>query len=158
MFRTMRRAEKAMDIAQAEDILRTATHGVLSVCGDGGYPYGVPVSFAYDAGKIYFHSTSQTSHKIDSIRNNEKVSLCVVTEDNVKPEKFDTAYTSVIAFGRARVLSKDDEINYAMVEILNKYSKDFMESGKKYIAASKAQDKFVAVEVTVENITGKIGR
>jgi len=28
----------------------------LALLGDGGYPYGVPISYVYDDGKLYFHS------------------------------------------------------------------------------------------------------
>ena len=68
----MRRSEKTTDIAKAEELLRSKDFGVLSVCGDDGYPYGVPINYVYDEGKIYFHSTSAESHKIDAIRKNEK--------------------------------------------------------------------------------------
>ncbi len=105
IFRKMRRSEKATDIAKAEELLRSKDFGVLSVCGDDGYPYGVPINYVYDEGKIYFHSTSAESHKIDAIRKNEKVSFTIVTEYELIPEKLDTMYTSAVVFGRARVIN-----------------------------------------------------
>ena len=64
IFRKMRRSEKATDIAKAEELLRSKDFGVLSVCGDDGYPYGVPINYVYDEGKIYFHSTSAEATKL----------------------------------------------------------------------------------------------
>ena len=93
MFRNMRRSEKATDIAKAEELLRSENYGVLSVIGDEGYPYGVPVNYVYDSGRIFFHSTSASSHKIEAIRKNEKVSFTVVTEHDMISEKLDTMYT-----------------------------------------------------------------
>ncbi len=50
----MRRSEKATDIAKAEELLRSKDFGVLSVCGDDGYPYGVPINYVYDEGRYTF--------------------------------------------------------------------------------------------------------
>ena len=63
-FRPMRRRVQQMDAASAEAILRTATSGVLSLIGDGGYPYGVPMSYVYHDGHIYFHSAVE-GHDFD---------------------------------------------------------------------------------------------
>ena len=44
MFRKMRRSGQQLSREESEKILKEATHGVLAVCGDDGYPYAVPVS------------------------------------------------------------------------------------------------------------------
>lgn len=105
MFRMMRRGEKAVDVAEAEELLRSQDYGIVSVLGDNGYPYGVPVNYVYDGGKIYFHSTSAESHKLDAIRKHEKVSFTIVADSQVVPEKLETRYTSVIVFDGHRVLA-----------------------------------------------------
>ncbi|MEG0924693.1 MAG: pyridoxamine 5'-phosphate oxidase family protein [Anaerovoracaceae bacterium] len=155
MFRTMRSEKNATSYKEAEAMLREATHGVLSVHGDEDYPYGVPISFAYEDGKIYFHGTSDGSHRINSIKKNPRVSFCVVTQDNILPEKFNTLYRSAIAFGTARVLTNPEEKAKAMDVILRKYSKDYLESGRKY--AENDDARFCAVELTIEHLTGKAG-
>jgi nitroimidazol reductase NimA-like FMN-containing flavoprotein (pyridoxamine 5'-phosphate oxidase superfamily) len=43
----MRRIRQELPKEECEKILNNATAGVLSVLGDGGYPYGVPMSFVY---------------------------------------------------------------------------------------------------------------
>ena len=43
------------DIPAAAAILREGSSGVLSVLGDDGYPYGVPLSYLYEEGRLYFH-------------------------------------------------------------------------------------------------------
>lgn len=156
MFRNMRRAEKATDIAQAEELLRTQNFGVLSVIGDDGYPYGVPVNYAYDEGKIYFHSTSASSHKIDAIRKNEKVSFTIVPEHDMIPEKLDTMYTSVIVFGRARVLVAKEEIKEAVRSLLAGLAPEQVSRTEQIYQSSEG--KFVMVEISAEHISGKIGR
>ena len=156
IFRKMRRSEKAIDIAEAEELLRSKDFGVLSVCGEDGYPYGVPVNYVYDEGKIYFHSTSAESHKIDAIKKNEKVSFTIVTEHELVPEKLDTMYTSVIVFGRARVINSKEETKEALRILLAGLSPSLVGNTEKIYKSSEG--KFVMAEISVEHISGKIGR
>ena len=102
-FGKMRRSAQELSQKEAEEILKTATHGVLAVTGEGGYPYAVPMSFVFAGGKIYLHSATE-GRKIEAIKSSEKVSFCVVAEDRVIPEKYTTAYKSAIVFGRARIV------------------------------------------------------
>ena len=76
MFREMKRKERQLSAELTEKILNKCTSGVLSVIGDDGYPYGVPVSYAYSDGKIFFHCAKE-GHKVDAIKNNPKVSFTV---------------------------------------------------------------------------------
>ena len=46
MFREMRLKDQQLDAAEANEIMNRCTNGVLSINGDNGYPYGVPVSYA----------------------------------------------------------------------------------------------------------------
>ena len=67
----MRRKRQELAPERCIEILQNGTAGVLSVMGDDGYPYGVPLSYAYKDGKIYFHSAVE-GHKIDALRKEEK--------------------------------------------------------------------------------------
>ena len=155
MFREMRLKENMTTHEEAVAMFKEATNGVLAVMGDEGYPYAVPVSFVYEDGKIYFHSTSSTSHKIDSIVKNPRVSFCVVLQDQIVPQEFNTLYRSAIAFGKARILSEADDIKHGIMCILNKYSKDYIDSGLAYRDAEDGN--FCVVEIEIEHMTGKAG-
>ena len=106
MFRNMRRIGQLLSDEESKQILAEATHGVLGLSGDDGYPYTVPVSHVYRDGKIFFHCAKE-GHKIDAIRRNKKVSFCVVAQDEVMPKERTTAYISVIAFGTARIVEDE---------------------------------------------------
>jgi nitroimidazol reductase NimA-like FMN-containing flavoprotein (pyridoxamine 5'-phosphate oxidase superfamily) len=155
MFRKMRLEANMTTNEEAVEMLNEAKNGVLAVNGDEGYPYAVPVSFAYHNGKIYFHSTSDTSHKIESIKKDPRVSFCVVTQDNIIPEAFNTLYRSVILFGKARVLTDAKEIEQGIMTIVKKYSGAHMEEGRAYMNAESGN--FCVVEIEVEHMTGKFG-
>lgn len=97
-FREMRRKRQMLSAKESEEILRRMTNGTLALHGDGGYPYAVPVSYVYSDGRIYFHTAMQ-GHKVDALMRDDKVSFCVVEQDDVKPAEFTTYFRSVIAFG-----------------------------------------------------------
>jgi nitroimidazol reductase NimA-like FMN-containing flavoprotein (pyridoxamine 5'-phosphate oxidase superfamily) len=152
MFRGMRR--KRQDLSETETIamLRSCTSGVLAVHGDDDYPYAVPLSFAYEDGKLFFHS-AKAGHKIDAIERNEKASFCVTAADDVVQSTFTTHFQSAIVFGRARVLTEDSEKRYALQCLAKKYSPDYLE------AADSAIDgdwkRVCAIELAIEHMTGK---
>ncbi|MEG1930658.1 MAG: pyridoxamine 5'-phosphate oxidase family protein [Anaerovorax sp.] len=154
MFREMRRIGNATSEEAAVEILKNNTNGVLAVHGDDGYPYAVPLSYAYQEGKIYFHGAVE-GYKLESIKKNEKVSFCVVGADEIIPEEFNTLFKSVIVFGKAKVLDRAEEKQRALEAIIDKYSQNFKESGRAYI--EKEWDRCVAIELTIEHMTGKAG-
>lgn len=82
----IRRKDRAVDENDALEILKSGSFGVLSTIGADGYPYGVPVNYAYDDGKIYFHCAKNVGHKQDNLRFSGKVSFTVVTKSDVISE------------------------------------------------------------------------
>ncbi|MBR6060592.1 MAG: pyridoxamine 5'-phosphate oxidase family protein, partial [Spirochaetales bacterium] len=73
MFRSMRRFKQQISDAECIEILKNEKRSVLSLIGDDGYPYGIPLNHFYDErdGKIYFHGAKE-GHKIDAIKANPK--------------------------------------------------------------------------------------
>ncbi|MGN0701814.1 MAG: pyridoxamine 5'-phosphate oxidase family protein [Lentihominibacter sp.] len=102
-FRKMRRGGQEMSRQRTIEVFTKATSGVLAVLGDDDYPYAVPLSFVYSDDKIYFHCAKE-GHKLDAMRKWDKVSFCVIDQDQVVGEEFTTYFRSAIAFGRVREL------------------------------------------------------
>lgn len=152
MFRAMRKNSRQESLETAEQILKQGRYGVLSVQGDEGYPYGVPVNYVYDHGKLYFHCALE-GHKLDSIEKNPKVSFCVVGKEQVWQEKFTTCYESAIAFGTAKQLHDKDHKRQILIKLIEKYCADFLEKGQAY--AEKSLDETGIVEITIEHLTAK---
>lgn len=153
MFREMRRKRQQMSLEETGKILETGSFGVLSVQGDDGYPYGVPISYVYDSEKIYLHC-AKTGHKIDGIRKNPKVSFCVTGQDLVVPEEYTSYFKSVIVFGHARILEKDREIRVAAEKLAVKYYPDDSEEHRREIIES-AYARLCMIELTIDHMTGK---
>ena len=108
MFREMRRKKQQLAEGECLSILDEATSGVLSVLGDDGYPYGVPLSFVRIGATLVFHCAA-TGHKIDAVKAHPQASFTVVAQDDVVPSEYNTHYRSVIAFGRVRIVEDRDE-------------------------------------------------
>ncbi len=157
MFRDMRRKKCVLSTETAEKILCDGDYGVLALSGDDGYCYAVPMNYAFADGKIYFHS-AKTGHKLDAMRNNDKVSFCVVGRHDVIAEEFTTYFTSAIAFGRIKIIEDDNdpEKRRALELLADKYSSTAeIELRAKEVARVNA----VSVPVmTIEHLSGKAAR
>lgn len=152
MFREMRRSKQLLDTNYAKDILNKGTSGVLSVHGDDGYPYGVPLSYVYNDDKIYFH-VAKEGHKIDSIKKNDKVSFTVIIQDNLVPERFTTYFMSIIAFGRAKIVEDKEEKRRLISLLSDRYFPEMKE--KSYDEIESTFQRFDIIEMKIEHITGK---
>lgn len=152
MFRSMRRKKQLLSQEDTLAVLQRGTSGVLAVSGDDGYPYAVPVSYAYKDGKLYFHSAI-AGHKLESIQKNDKVSFCVIDKDEVIQETFTTHFRSAIAFGRARILTDDFEKRQALMILAQRYSPDFIHNAGAEI--DKSWKQVTCVVIDVEHLTGK---
>ena len=157
MFREMRRSKQILSQETAYKILCAGEFGVLALAGDDGYPYSVPINYAVEGNKIYFHS-AKVGHKLDAINRNEKASFCVVARHEVVAEEFTTYFVSAIAFGRMKIIVDDsDPDKLRGLELLaDKYSSTASpERREKELARLSA---VVIPVMTIEHLTGKAAR
>lgn len=152
MFRNMRRKKQLLTKEETIEILKSCTSGVLSVTGDDDYPYAVPVSYTFEDDKIFIHSALK-GHKIDGIKRNDKVSFTVIEKDEIIQETFTSHFSSVIIFGRARILTEDSEKQSALENLVEKYSPDFIKEGQEEI--KKDWNRVSLIEIKIEHMTGK---
>lgn len=154
MFQEMRRKDRKSDLSEAKELLKNGEYGVLSTAGENGYAYGVPLNYVYLNDSLYFHCATE-GEKLKNILYNNKVSFCVVGKACILPEKFSTKYESVIVFGRANEVS-DEEKKAALLELIHKYSSEYMEKGRDYM--EKAFKVIKVIKIDVEHISGKATR
>ena len=153
MFREMRRKRQQLTEAECIEILMKNTSGVLAVLGDSGYPYAVPLSYVYDSGSLYFHC-AKSGHKLDAVKNCDKVSFCIIDQDQVVPEKYTTYFRSVIIFGRASVVEQEDEIRSAIGKLAVKYNPDDSKENRNNVI-EKEYKAMCMVKIQIEHMTGK---
>ena len=155
MFREMRRKSQQLSPEECAQILRQGTSGVLALAGDEGWPYAVPLSYVYDGQTVYFHS-AKTGHKIDAVAREPRASFCVIAQDDVLPEKFTTAYRSVIVFGRVRVLEKEEEKRAAVEKLALRYAPNVPEADRE-AEIDRFWPGLCMLALEPEQITGKEG-
>lgn len=148
----MRRFKQLLSEEESIDILRSTTSGVLSLCGEDGMPYGVPLSHVYENGKLYFHS-ALNGHKIDLIRQNGNASFTVIAKDEIHPETYTTYFQSVITFGNIRIIEDENEKKHILEVLGRRCNPNDDKSLNEEI--KKGFKRCLALEFTIERMTGK---
>ena len=153
-FRQMRRFKQQVSDEECIRILKEQPRGVLSVIGDGGYPYGMPLDHWYceEDGKLYFHG-AKAGHKQDAIASCDKVSYCVYDQGFRKEGEWALNITSVIVFGRMRVV-EDEDIKRRICENMCRKFTDDEEYLRKEMESSFSR--VAVLELEIEHMTGKL--
>ena len=151
MKREMIRKQQQLSQEACEEILKRNTNGVLSLNGDDGFPYGVPISYVWFEGKIYFHSGG-SGYKVDCIRRDSKASFTVVDLDQVVGEEYTTYFRSVIVSGNVAEVYGDERIS-AFKAMTDKYSPSIDEDAR--MQEVKNCSSALLFCVSPEEITGK---
>ena len=147
----MRRQDRQISESEAIEILQKGEFGVLSICTPDSGGYGIPLNYAFKNKAIYFHCALEGS-KLEYLRQNNRVSFCVIGRTNVLPSQFGTVYESAIAFGVA-IEVEGEEKHEALMLFLEKYSADYIQEGTEYMI--KAFKRVKVIKLSIETITGK---
>lgn len=154
MFREMRRKNQQISDDACKNILIHEPRGILSMIGDDGYPYGIPLSYWYceENGHIYFHGAGE-GHKMDAIRACDKVSFCVMDQGYRKEGEWSLNINSIIVFGRIRVVEQTDEKVRACATMCKKFTDDQEYMNREF---KNAFSRVTVLELIPEHITGKL--
>ncbi|MBQ8959937.1 MAG: pyridoxamine 5'-phosphate oxidase family protein [Ruminococcus sp.] len=154
MFREVARKKQALSREECIALLKNEPRGVLSVLGDDGYPYGLPIDHWYceEDGKLYFHSGS-SGHKIDAMRACDKASYCVYDKGFRREGEWALNIRSAVVFGRIRIIEDHQEA----IEICRKLSYKYT-SDSEYIESEiiRAGARVLVFALEPEHITGKL--
>lgn len=148
---TVRRQDRLLDMDEAIHLLNEGEYGFLSLGNEEG-GYGIPISFVFYSGAIYFHCAPE-GIKLDYLDKCRTACFCVVGNTAVQASKFTTAYESVLAFGRLRVVDDDIERMKALELIIDKYSPAHKETGLKYAQNSFQRTKILRLDI--DRFSGK---
>ena len=125
MFRNVTRIKQILSNEECIDILKNQLRGVLSVLGDDGYPYGMPLNHFYNEedGKLYFHS-GKSGHKVDAILRDPKASFCVCDEGTRENGNWYLTFRSVIVFGKIDLIEDRKKIYDIARRLSHKFTDD----------------------------------
>ena len=154
MFRNMRRFKQQLTEEDCVRILKQQPRGVLSMLGDDGYPYGIPLDHWYSEKdhKLYFHC-AKVGHKIDAITACEQVSYCVMDEGYRKDGEWALNINSVVVFGRMRIVEDEEKKREICTNLVRKFTDD-----EEYLQKelTNAFPRVNCLELTIEHMTGKL--
>jgi len=112
------------DQNKIETFLLQERIGVLAMAADV-FPYAVPVNYVWYNGSIYFHGMGSGKKEI-ILSQNPLVSFTIYKEQgtvtDIVPCHADTAYMSVMIFGRAEKITDSVEATAALQKVLDKYT------------------------------------
>lgn len=125
MFREMTRKKQQLSREDCLHVLKTEPRGVLSLLGDDGYPYGLPIDHWYNEedGCIYFHSGRQ-GHKVDAMRACGKASFCVYDQGFREDGDWALNIRSVIVFGCIEFVEEQEAAIALTRQLSLKYTSD----------------------------------
>ena len=152
MFREMRRFKQQISWEECVRILKEQPRGVLSMLGDDGYPYGIPLDHWYSDNKLYFHC-AKVGHKIDAITAYDKVSYCVMDEGFRRDGEWALNINSVVVFGRMRIVEDDGKKLEICTNLVRKFTDDEAYLQKEL---ANAFPRVNCLELAIEHMTGKL--
>lgn len=150
MFRKIRKIKNEIDKDAVDSLLRSCRRGVLSMNGEDGYPYAIPVNYYYDEAnqKIYFHG-AKAGYKVDCLNRNDKVCFTVFGSESIKDLEWAPYVQSVVVFGRCHLVDTNNEV---LKTFMMKYYPD-VDLVDKVI---EEDSKFVQMyEIIIEHKSGK---
>lgn len=151
----MRRKNQALSNEACADVLLRNSAGVLTLtgaCETDGYPYGVPVSYAYSGGRIIMHG-ARVGLKMTLLSQDDRASFCVIDRNALVPEELTTSYRSVICVGRVRKVEDEAHVREDLVALCDALAPGM--DGRRDASLARSARRTCVLELTVDRMTGK---
>lgn len=154
MFRKMRRFKQQISKEECVAVLKAETRGVLSVAGDDGYPYGIPMNHYYCEadGRLYFHGAKE-GHKLDALSRCNKVCYTVFDKGYRKEGEWSLNVKSVVIFGTVEKVTDEEQAKWICTQLCRKFTDD-----EEYLQheLQTALPRVCCLALTPEHMTGKL--
>lgn len=154
----MRKVSREMDSQWALEVMRKAPYITVSFTRADGTAYGVPLSLACTDDRIWYFHCAPEGDKLDALTEHPQVCLSAVTKcaPTVGPKdgSFTLQYRSAIAFGKAELVTDDEEKIRALRAISERFLPQHMDAFDDAIARSLHRT--AVVRITLDDLpTGK---
>lgn len=154
----MRKVSREMDSQWALEVMRTAPYITVSFTRADGTAYGAPLSLACTDDRIWYFHCAPEGDKLDALAAHPQVCLSAVTKcaPTVGPKdgSFTLQYRSAIAFGKAELVTDDEEKIRALRAISERFLPQHMDAFDDAIARSLHRTAVVRITLD-EPPTGK---
>ena len=154
----MRKASREMPAEWAIEVLKRAPFITVSFTRADGTAYGLPMSMACTDDRTWYFHCALEGEKLDAIRAHPEVCLSAVTkcQPTVGPKdgSFTLQYQSAVAFGRAEIVTSDEEKILGLRVISQRFLPHHMDAFDASIARSLSRTAVVRITLTAPP-TGK---
>lgn len=125
MFREMRRIKQQITKEECVALLKEEKRGVLSLLGEDGYPYGIPMNHYYDEADrtLYFHGAKE-GHKLDAIKRCDKVCYTVFDKGYRRDGEWSLNVKSVVIFGTVSLVTDEEKAAQICTALCRKFTDD----------------------------------
>lgn len=148
----MRKKSREMDAAFALQVIDEAPYVTVSMLRPDGTPYGIPLSLVRtDATTFYFHCALK-GDKLDCILHQPQVCLSAVSrcEPTVGPKdgSFTLQFNSAVAYGKASIVTDEEERKNAMSVICKRFLPQHMDAFEAAYTRSAKATAVVRINLT----------
>ena len=145
------------DKQKIEKFLFNAKAGVIGMNGDD-FPYAVPVNFVWCNGSLFFHGMG--SGKKETLLSSEPLICFIVYEEygivtDPMPCHTDTAYMSVMLFGKVEKVTDFEEAAWVLQNFMEKYTPGYYKNPLTAAMIEKYRSSFDGNAVSVYRLTPK---
>ena len=153
-WRNLRKSKLEMSREETIETLRNNTEGILATLNPDGSPHAIPMNYAYADNQIIMHC-AKTGHKIDNIKQNNKVCFTVVggydlDKSGRAASGWNIYYRCVDIFGKATFI---EEGTYELLEkFIAPFVKDLPDVPKMDPNAVRGT---AVIVIDIEHMTGK---
>lgn len=154
----MRKASREMDRSWALEVMRKAPYITVSFTRKDGSAYGVPLSLACTQDDVWYFHCAPEGDKLEALAAHPEVCLSAVTKcaPTIGPKdgSFTLQYRSAIAFGKAELVTDEQEKITALRAICMRFLPKHMDAFDEAIARSLHRTAVVRITLTTAP-TGK---
>jgi len=154
----MRKKSRAMDSQWALEVMHKAPYITVSFVDAEDKAYGLPLSLASGNDVDWYFHGALEGKKLEAIKIHPEVCLSAVTRctPTVGPKdgSFTLQYASAVAFGKAEIVTNDEEKIHGLRLICQRFLPQHMEAFEENIARPLSPTAVVRISLT-EPPTGK---
>jgi nitroimidazol reductase NimA-like FMN-containing flavoprotein (pyridoxamine 5'-phosphate oxidase superfamily) len=153
----LRRADRMMPDDRARQFLARGFSGRLATIGEDGYPYCVPLLYVWMDDQVFVHTTSARGHLRSNVERESRICFEVDEPDQVFDYgRFECdsglAYSSVVLFGRIRIIEEREGKQRFCEMLMKKYGKPNTARPKGFFPRL---DIITVYAIAIERMTGK---
>ena len=150
----MRRKDLALAQEATLALIDVKEYAVLSLTGQDGRAYGVPLDYVRKGDSLYFHGARE-GRKVEAMKVNPWACAVILGDTTIVSEKFGRKYESAIIEGPIELIDDPEQKRRVMTWVAESRSPGYPEKAQSVI--EKMLDRVLIYKMKMEIVSGKHG-